>query len=106
MPFNADHNYELLEFVAQGLGEDLLDEVAFVGGCTTAMLVTDPVIIDDIRYTEDVDLVIELAGIVQWARLTERLAAKNIKLTGEDDINCRFRFDSTGLTMRFRAAIP
>ncbi|MGR6656435.1 hypothetical protein [Pseudomonas mosselii] len=93
MPFSADHNYGLLELVAQRLGEDLLDEVAFVGGCTTAMLVTDPVIINDIRYTEDVDLVIELAGIVQWTRLTERLAAKNIKITGEDDVNCRFRFN-------------
>lgn len=93
MPSSVDHNYELIEFVAQALGEDLLDEVAFVGGCTTAMLVTDPLIIDDIRHTLDVDLVIELAGIAQWVRLTERLAAKDIKLTGEDDINCRFRYN-------------
>lgn len=93
MPSSVDHNYELIEFVAQGLGKDLLDEVAFVGGCTTAMLVTDPLIIDDIRHTLDVDLVIELAGIAQWVRLTERLAAKDIKLTGEDDINCRFRYN-------------
>ena len=41
MPSSVDHNYDLIEFVAQGLGKDLLDEVAFVGGCTTAMLVTD-----------------------------------------------------------------
>jgi hypothetical protein len=76
MSSNADHNYELIEFVAEGLGEAFLAEVAFVGGCTTAMLVTDTAVLDDIRFTDDVDLVIELAGISAWNRLTERLAAK------------------------------
>lgn len=41
MSSNADHNYELIEFVADGLGKEFFAEVAFVGGCTTAMLVTD-----------------------------------------------------------------
>jgi predicted nucleotidyltransferase len=93
MSSNADHNYELIEFVADGLGEEFLAEVAFVGGCTTAMLVTDASVLDDIRFTDDVDLVIELAGISAWQRLTERLAAKNFKITGEDEVNCRFRFN-------------
>ncbi|MBP5966317.1 MULTISPECIES: hypothetical protein [Pseudomonas] len=93
MSSNADHNYELIEFVADGLGEAFLEEVAFVGGCTTAMLVTDAAVLDDIRFTEDVDLVIELAGISAWHHLTERLAAKNFKITGEDEVNCRFRFN-------------
>ncbi|MFJ2360199.1 hypothetical protein [Pseudomonas fluorescens] len=93
MSSNADHNYELIEFVAEGLGEAFLAEVAFVGGCTTAMLVTDAVVLDDIRFTDDVDLVIELAGIGAWQQLTERLAARNFKITGEDEVNCRFRFN-------------
>ena len=93
MSSNADHNYELIEFVAEGLGEAFLVEVAFVGGCTTAMLVTDPVVLDDIRFTDDVDLVIELAGISAWQQLTERLSARNFKITGEDEVNCRFRFN-------------
>ncbi|EUB87975.1 hypothetical protein [Pseudomonas sp. GM30] len=93
MSSNADHNYELIEFVTEGLGEAFLAEVAFVGGCTTAMLVTDAVVLDDIRFTDDVDLVIELAGIGAWQQLTERLAARNFKITGEDEVNCRFRFN-------------
>jgi len=93
MSSNADHNYELIDFVAEGLGEAFLAEVAFVGGCTTAMLVTDAVVLDDIRFTDDVDLVIELAGISAWQQLTERLAARNFKITGEDEVNCRFRFN-------------
>lgn len=92
MSSNADHNYGLIEYVAEGLGEDFLNEVAFVGGCTTAMLVTDDAVLDDVRFTDDVDLVIELAGISAWQSLTERLAAKGFKITGQDEINCRFRF--------------
>jgi len=49
--------------------------------------------LDDIRFTDDVDLVIELAGISAWQRLTERLAAKGFKITGADEVNCRFRFN-------------
>ncbi|MFP3676687.1 hypothetical protein SB725_06100 [Pseudomonas sp. SIMBA_041] len=93
MSSNADHNYELIEFVADGLGAAFLTEVAFVGGCTTAMLVTDTAVLDDIRFTDDVDLVIELAGISAWQHLIERLADKNFKITGEDEVNCRFRFN-------------
>jgi predicted nucleotidyltransferase len=93
MSSNADHNYELIEFVADGLGAAFLTEIAFVGGCTTAMLVTDTAVLDDIRFTDDVDLVIELAGISAWQHLIERLATKDFKITGEDEVNCRFRFN-------------
>lgn len=93
MASNADHNYDLISYVAEGLGEDFLAECAFVGGCTTAMLVTDTAVLDDIRFTDDVDLVIELAGISAWEKLTVRLAAKGFRITGEDDVNCRFRFN-------------
>lgn len=93
MSSNADHNYAIIEFVAEGLGDELLSEVAFVGGCTTAMLVSDDAVLEDIRFTDDVDLVIELAGIAAWERLTHRLAAKGFKITGEDEVNCRFRFN-------------
>lgn len=85
------HNIEMVEQVAKGLGESLLAEVAFVGGCSTAMLVTDEAVMADIRFTDDVDLVVELAGIADWQRLIERLAARGFKITGEDEVNCRFR---------------
>jgi hypothetical protein len=83
----------MIEFVVDGLGDDFLAEVAFVGGTTTAMLITDAAVFEDIRFTEDVDLVIELAGIAAWEKLTHRLAKKGFKITGEDEVNCRFRFN-------------
>jgi hypothetical protein len=89
----ANHNFDMLGHVADGLGEELLGEVAFVGGATTWLLCTDDAVLDDIRYTEDVDLVIELAGIADWKHLTERLSAQGFKITSEDsDYTCRFRF--------------
>jgi hypothetical protein len=89
----ANHNFDMLGHVADGLGEELLGEVAFVGGAMTWLLCTDDAVLDDIRYTEDVDLVIELAGIADWKHLTERLSAQGFKITSEDsDYTCRFRF--------------
>lgn len=93
MSIASDHNYEMLSTVAEGLGDELLKEVAFVGGSTTWLLCTDEVVLDDIRSTDDVDLVIELGGIADWQRLTERLAAKGFKIDAEySDVTCRFRF--------------
>lgn len=89
-----DHNYEMLSFVAEGLGDDLLSEVAFVGGSTTWLLCTDKNVLDDIRSTDDVDLVIELGGIADWQKLTVRLAEKGFKITAEhSDVTCRFVFN-------------
>lgn len=94
MSIASDHNYEMLSAVAQGLGDELLKEVAFVGGSTTWLLCTDNIVLDDIRSTDDVDLVIELGGIADWQRLTERLADKGFKITAEySDVTCRFRFN-------------
>jgi predicted nucleotidyltransferase len=90
----SEHNYAMLSAVAEGLGDELLKEVAFVGGSTTWLLCTDDIVLDDIRSTDDVDLVIELGGIADWERLTERLAIQGFKITAErSDVTCRFVFN-------------
>jgi len=48
------------------LGEELLPHVAFVGGSTTAVLITDPITRQAVRFTEDVDLIIHVDGLTQW----------------------------------------
>lgn len=89
-----DHNYAMLSLVAEGLGDELLSEVAFVGGSTTWLLCTDKNVLDDIRSTDDVDLVIELGGIADWHKLTMRLAEKGFRITAEhSDVTCRFVFN-------------
>ena len=34
---------EMLKVVASALGEDLRSRLVFVGGCTTALFITDPI---------------------------------------------------------------
>ena len=55
-----NHNLDLLAQAARLL-EPLLDELVFVGGCTTALLITDKAAAN-IRPTYDVDAIAEIRG--------------------------------------------
>lgn len=85
------HNIQMLETVAQALGRDLCQEVAFVGGCTTALLLTDEFSREEVRYTDDVDLVVHLTGYAQWQKLVEQLRHKGFKQSPQDEVICRMR---------------
>lgn len=56
----ADPNIELLIQVAEALG-DLRERLVFVGGCATALLITDPAAAP-VRATKDVDTIPHTAG--------------------------------------------
>jgi predicted nucleotidyltransferase len=85
------HNIQMLEVVAQALGQELCQEVAFVGGCTTALLLTDEFSREEVRYTDDVDLVVHLTGYAQWQELVEQLRQKGFKQSQHDAVICRMR---------------
>ncbi len=55
-----DPNLQLLEAAARVL-EPLLDEVVFVGGCVTGLLITDPAAAG-MRPTTDVDVIGSVSG--------------------------------------------
>lgn len=84
-------NIEMLEVVAKALGEALCQEVAFVGGCTTALMLTDEFSLEEVRYTDDVDLVVHLTGYPQWQQLVEQLKQKGFKQSQQDEVICRMR---------------
>lgn len=81
----------MLETVAVALGDDLRDRVVFVGGCTTALLITDPITREDVRATDDVDLIVDLAGYAEWTQLQEQLRGRGFSEFAEDDVICRMR---------------
>lgn len=56
----------------------LLDDLAFVGGCATGLLVTDPAAAS-IRPTVDVDAITEVSTYAQYAVLSERLRALGLR---------------------------
>lgn len=81
----------MIESVAIALGDDLLRGVVFVGGCTTGLLITDEFIKEEIRYTNDVDLIVDVISYAKWADFQDKLRTKGFRESAEDDVNCRMR---------------
>lgn len=71
MPARNNPNLIILE-LAVGALDSLADEMVFLGGCATGLLITDtaaPII----RATKDVDVITEVASLVDYHRLSEQL---------------------------------
>ncbi len=79
----ANPNLSLLLALAHALGH-LRERVVFVGGCVTGLLVTNPVV-TDVRSTEDVDSIIEIASLAGYHALRPELAKLGFTQTIEDN---------------------
>ena len=75
----ANPNLELLQGMAHAMGL-LCDQVVFVGGCATGLLITQPHVADA-RATEDVDAIVEVASLVAYHALADQLMARGFKQT-------------------------
>jgi len=73
----SDPNRELFERVVRLL-EPVLDELVFVGGCATGMMITDPAAAG-IRPTRDVDAIVDVTSYEMYAALSKRLRAIGLK---------------------------
>ena len=69
-----DPNVTLLEIVAERLGDDLREELVFVGGAVAGLLITDPAM-PAIRSTEDVDLVCRAVALADYHQIEIALRA-------------------------------
>lgn len=76
---NASAHQEMLVNVAVALGENLCKKMVFVGGCTTSLLLTDAFTKEQVRHTDDVDLIIHVIGIPPYYKLQEELRSRNFK---------------------------
>ena len=56
-------NLEMLRIAVENLGK-LADEMVFVGGCTTGLLITDEGAAE-VRPTDDVDSIVEITSYGQ-----------------------------------------
>ena len=81
----------MLKTVAEALGEELRARLVFVGGCTTALFITDPVTLEDVRATDDIDLIVDLAGWSAWAHLQEELRVRGFMEAAGEEVICRMR---------------
>lgn len=80
---------ELLERGAREL-TPFLDEVAFVGGATVVLWITDPAAAEP-RPTKDVDLVVEVASRLAWHDFEARLRAHGLRPDMSSPAICRWR---------------
>ena len=89
---SAQHNLESLTLIAHRL-EELCDEVTFVGGCITGLLITDKAA-PDVRFTVDVDCIINVITRSGYYALSEKLRQKGFKeiMFGDHPI-CRWDCD-------------
>ena len=95
-----DPNLPLLLLAADALG-DLKDQFVFVGGCAAGLLLTDPAA-EDIRATTDVDVVVELASLVAYQKLGDKLQQRGFKPDEQSTAICAWRYTekSTGLQVK------
>ncbi|EPJ48521.1 MAG: hypothetical protein OFPII_05790 [Osedax symbiont Rs1] len=74
----------MLEQVAVALGPELCQQMTFVGGCTTGLLLTDEFSKEQVRHTDDVDLIVHTLGYVGFNTLQEQLKGHGFKTSIPD----------------------
>lgn len=79
----ADPNLALLVGMAQAMGP-LCDRVVFVGGCATGLLLSDAALMN-VRATEDVDAIVEVASLARYHALADELMQRGFKQTMADN---------------------
>lgn len=86
----SDPNRELFNRVILLL-RPMLDDLVFVGGCATGLLITD-VAAGGIRPTKDVDAIVNVGSYAQYTELSERLRAVGlVEDSREGAPLCRWR---------------
>ena len=73
----ANPNLALLVDMAQAMGP-LCEQVVFVGGCATGLLLDDAGLLD-VRPTEDVDAIVEVASLAGYHHLAEQLMQRGFR---------------------------
>ncbi len=89
-------NIELLLLAVNQLG-DLVDEMVFIGGCATGLLITDAAA-PPIRATKDVDAIVQVTTKADYYKLSERLREKGfVEDISEGAPLCRWVTDNVTL---------
>ena len=72
-----DPNIAMLQLAAAGLGT-LVDEVVFLGGCATGLLITDAAT-PPIRQTKDVDVIVEIRSRHDYHAFSDKLRDRGFR---------------------------
>ena len=89
-PIPKKESLAIVAHVAAAL-QDLVDEVVFVGGSSTAFLITDDEIVT-VRPTLDVDVIVEVMNLSEYYRFEKRLKKLGF-VPDPDGPICRFSIE-------------
>lgn len=87
--YNLEANLYMLQTIAEKL-EGLREKIVFVGGCATALLITDPAA-PDVRQTVDVDCIVDVMAHSDYRNIEKQLRALGFYQSVEDEVICRWR---------------
>ena len=82
MANSQNPNLESLELAIHHLGE-LADDLVFVGGCATGLLITDPAAAP-VRATYDVDAIAQVLSRAEYYQFAEKLKGKGFREDAEE----------------------
>ena len=82
----------LVRMKAVGLAlKDLKQEYVFVGGATVALYATNSDLASEVRPTDDVDVIVELATYLGYSELDERLRSIGFQNDISSGVICRYK---------------
>ncbi|MBL7005334.1 MAG: hypothetical protein ISR69_15055 [Gammaproteobacteria bacterium] len=84
-------NLDILLLATEQLGA-LLDEVVFLGGCATGLLLTDAAA-PSVRVTKDVDVIVEVTSRSNYYQFEKKLRQQGFQSDTSSDVLCRWRGD-------------
>jgi Nucleotidyl transferase AbiEii toxin, Type IV TA system len=90
-------NIAMLESAAADI-EEMLTEVAFVGGATIELWISDPAA-PEFRPTKDIDVIVEITTRTAYYRLEQRLRELGFQNEQDDGVICRFRHSDTAVIL-------
>jgi predicted nucleotidyltransferase len=88
---------DLLELAAGILGP-VVEDVAFVGGATIHLWLTEETA-PSVRATDDVDVICDVASYGEYQKLAERLRDRRLEEAYAEPVICRWRHRESGLAI-------
>ena len=76
-------NLEILALAVNQLG-DLADDMVFLGGCATGLLISDPAA-PPIRVTRDVDAIVQVLSRAEYYSLSDKLREHGLREDASED---------------------
>jgi len=93
----SSRNIEMIKVIAEGLGE-LNQKVVYIGGTVTEFYSSNKSASEDIRHTDDVDVVIEIKSRYSFQKLEEKLRNKGfVNDTSDGAPICRWVYQGIKL---------